>query len=140
MNEVGVVELENLASPSGGGSSLGAESADMDSIVREPDDLAAVGILGWVFDGGAAAFEEEYMFSLSNQFDGKHDASCAGSHDADVGGLRCGFGQALHQVMNQSRDLLGYGLFGTMRVARANREFEKRRLDYERGGDIKRII
>lgn len=105
MGKVGVVELENLSAPASGGSSFGSEATDVDAIVREASDLAAIGLLRCFLDPGTAAFEDENMLALARQFNGENDARRSGSDDANVGRLCVGFGQALHQIMNQGRNL-----------------------------------
>jgi hypothetical protein len=82
--EVEGVELEDLASPANGGAALGADAAGVDAAMGETGDLAVVEGLGGLFTDGAAAFEEQDLFTLAGELDGEGDAGGSRSGDADI--------------------------------------------------------
>ena len=84
MLEVFGVEVEDLATPASGCSAVCAEAAGVDAAVLVADDLAAIGLLGCVFDVTATAFEDHDALALSREFHGEADAGSARTNDADL--------------------------------------------------------
>jgi hypothetical protein len=69
--------------------------------MRQTGNIAPIRLLRGIFYPRTSTFQHKNSFSLPNQLYGQDNSSSPCADDADVGGLHCGFGQALHQVVNQ---------------------------------------